>query len=153
VSRTAAATAGGNALVIERYEKELREMGSLRVADAAAFASIQEFTPWYLATHENGAVVRISCTLSQIGEVMKNINAPVVARAATGVCYAYFDNGQGAEAVSSARKAIIEFAPEAQKTKLNLWPAPGPDFELMKRIKHMLDPERLLNRGRLYRQI
>ena len=148
-----AVQAGGNALVIDRYEKELRQIGSLRVADAAAFASIQEFTPWYLATHENGAVVRISCTLSQVGEVMKNINAPVVARAATGVCYAYFDSGQAAEAVSSARKAIIEFAPESQKNKLNLWPAPGPDFELMKRIKHMLDPERLLNRGRLYRHI
>jgi FAD/FMN-containing dehydrogenase len=34
-----------------------------------------------------------------------------------------------------------------------LWPAPGPDFELMKRIKHMFDPEHLLNRGRLYRQL
>jgi glycolate oxidase FAD binding subunit len=148
-----AVQAGGNALVIDRYEKELRQIGSLRVADTAAFASIQEFTPWYLATHENGAVVRISCKLSQIGEVMKNVNAPVVARAATGVCYAYFDNGPAAQAVSSARKAIIEFAPEAQKTKLKLWPAPGPDFELMKRIKNMLDPEHLLNRGRLYRQI
>jgi FAD/FMN-containing dehydrogenase len=76
-----------------------------------------------------------------------------VARAGTGICYAYFKNAEAAEAVSSARKAIIEFAPEAQKTELNLWPAPGPDFELMKRIKHMLDPEHLLNRGRLYRQI
>ena len=78
---------------------------------------------------------------------------PNLARAATGVCYAYFDNPQAAEAVSSTRKAIIEFAPEAQKAELNLWPSPGPDFELMKRIKHMLDPEHLLNRGRLYNRI
>jgi len=150
---TLAVQAGGNALVIDRYEKELRQMGSLRVADEGAFASLQEFTPWYLATHANGAVVRISCTLSQLGDVFKSINAPIVARAGTGVCYVYFDNPEAAEAVNTARKAIMEFAPEAHKPKLNLWPAPGPDFELMKRIKHMLDPEHLLNRGRLYRQI
>jgi len=148
-----AVQAGGNALVIERYEKELRQIGSLRVADVADFTAIQEFTPWYLATFEKGAVVRISCTLSQIGEVMQAVQAPIVARAGTGICYAYFKNAGEAEAVSLARKAIIEFAPEAQKAELNLWPAPGPDFELMKRIKHMLDPEHLLNRGRLYRQI
>ena len=35
-----AVQAGGNAVVIDRYEKELRQIGSLRVADAAAFASI-----------------------------------------------------------------------------------------------------------------
>src|SRR6266699_3521623 len=68
-----AVQAGGNALVIERYEKELRQIGSLRVADVADFTAIQEFTPWYLATFEKGAVVRISCTLSQIGEVMKAV--------------------------------------------------------------------------------
>src|SRR6266576_1116554 len=62
-----AVQAGGNAAVIDRYEKELRDIGSLRVADEAALASIQEFTPWYLAKHEHAAVVRISCTLSEVG--------------------------------------------------------------------------------------
>ena len=38
----------------------------------------------------------------------------------------------------------MEFAPEAQKTKLELWPVSGRDFELMKRVKHMFDPERSL---------
>lgn len=150
-----AVQAGGNAAVIERYEKELEQIASLRVEeDSGALASIQEFTPWFLATHQDAAVVRISCTLSQLGEVIQKLHAPIVARAGTGVCYAYFDNPEpAAEAVSSTRNAIIEFAPEAQKPKLTLWPAPGPDFELMKRIKHMLDPEHLLNRGRLYRRI
>jgi len=148
-----AVQAGGNAVVIDRYEKELRAFGSLQVADAAAFASIQELTPWYLATHEHAAVVRISCTLSQVGEVFQSLQTPVLARAATGLSYAYFDNAEAAQAVCIARKAIMEFAPEAQKPKLKLWPVPGPDFELMKRIKRMLDPEQLLNRGRLYNQI
>jgi len=77
-----------------------------------------------------------------------------VARAGSGVCYAYFDKAEAAgAAVKQMRNAIIEFAPEDRKTKLKLWPNPGPDFEIMKRIKQMFDPERLLNRGRLYRQL
>src|SRR5262249_9574854 len=99
------------------------------------------------------AVARISCTLAQLGDVMKTVEAPILARAANGVCYAYFDKAEAAEAVLPGRKAIMEFAPESQKSKLNLWPSPGPDFDLMKRIKNMLDPDNLLNRGRLYRQL
>jgi glycolate oxidase FAD binding subunit len=144
--------AGGNPSVIDRYERELRELGSFRVSDTPS--PLPEFTPWYLATHENAAVVRISCTLSQLREVVRALNAPVVARAGSGVCYVYFDKAEAAaETVQHTHNAIIEFAPEDRKPKLNLWPAPGPDFELMKRIKHMFDPEHLLNRGRLYRQL
>src|SRR5260370_708777 len=74
--------------------------------------------------------------------------------AGSGVCYAYFDKAEAAgAAVKQMRNAIIEFAPEDRKTKLKLWPNPGPDFEIMKRIKQMFDPEHLLNRGRLYRQL
>ena len=39
--------------------------------------------------------------------------------------------------VARTQDAIIDFAPEIQKSKLNLWPKPGPDFELMKRIKQI----------------
>ena len=50
-------------------------------------------------------------------------------------------------------KAVIEFAPDDTRSKLELWPAPGADFEMMKKVKHMFDPGNLLNRGRLYRLI
>ena len=149
-----AVQAGGNAAVVDRYERELREMGSLEIGDAAAASAIQQFTPRFLASHENGAVVRISCTLAGLGDVVRAVNAPVLARAGSGVCYAYFDDaGAASEVVARTRDAIIDFAPEIQKSKLTLWPTPGPDFELMKRIKRMFDPEHLLNRGRLYSQI
>jgi len=149
-----AVQAGGNAAVIDRYERELRELGDLRIADDAAFRSIQNFTPWYLATHDGAAVARISCTLSQVGQVVGSVDAPVLARAGSGVCYAYFQTADKAqEVIRRGGKAIMEFAPVAQKPKLNLWPDPGPDFELMKRIKQMLDPEYLLNRGRLFNQL
>jgi glycolate oxidase FAD binding subunit len=144
--------AGGNAAVIDRYERELRELGSFRISDTPS--PLPEFTPWYLATHENAAVMRLSCALSQLRDAIQALNTPVVARAGSGVSYAYFDKAESAaEAVERTHNAIIEFAPEDRKSKLNLWPAPGPDFELMKRIKHMFDPEHLLNRGRLYRHL
>jgi FAD/FMN-containing dehydrogenase len=46
--------------------------------------------------------------------------------------------------------AVIEFAPPERKAQLEMWPAPGPDFSLMQRLKDHFDPHRLLNRGRLY---
>jgi FAD/FMN-containing dehydrogenase len=48
-------------------------------------------------------------------------------------------------------KGVIEFSGDSVRPGLNLWPNPGGDFEIMKQIKHMFDPEGLLNRGRLYR--
>jgi FAD/FMN-containing dehydrogenase len=48
---------------------------------------------------------------------------------------------------------VIEFAPEGSRRTFDLWPAPGGDFEIMQRVKHLFDPRNLLNRGRLYRLI
>jgi FAD/FMN-containing dehydrogenase len=45
---------------------------------------------------------------------------------------------------------VVEFSGESARQNLTLWPSPGGDFEIMKRIKHMFDPESLLNSGRLY---
>jgi biotin operon repressor len=87
---------------------------------------------------------------------------PVLARAATGVCYGYFERCDAAAewletAVKRGWRAVMEFAPEERKTSLELWPGPpgGPagDLELMRRVKALFDPSNLLNRGRLYRRI
>src|ERR1700676_3164069 len=51
-------------------------------------------------------------------------------RLQNGVCYAYFNRTEAAaEIVARTPNAIMEFTPEAQKSKLTLWPSPGPDFE------------------------
>jgi FAD/FMN-containing dehydrogenase len=89
---------------------------------------------------------------------MEAFPGPAVARAGTGVCYAYFDAAETAaawikEAMAKNWKAVIEFAPEARKAGMELWPAPGRDLEIMKEIKQLFDPSNLLNRGRLYRLI
>jgi FAD/FMN-containing dehydrogenase len=103
-------------------------------------------------------VARVSCTLKELGRVLDSTEAPVIARGGTGVAYAFFTHFQFAEAwVAEAVKRdwrpVIEFAPEGQKSKLELWPSPGGDLQLMKRVKQMFDPNQLLNRGRLYRHI
>ena len=156
-----AVQAGGNAAAIERYERELAAMGAqaMRAGEDAAFwRAIQDFTPHFLEAHPDGAVVRVSCTLKELKAVMQSAPGPAIARAGSGICHAYFEQADRAAKFAAAtacehRETVIEFAPEGCKETLDLWPRPGPDLEIMKRIKHMFDPQHLLNRGRLYRHI
>ena len=103
-------------------------------------------------------MVRASCTLKNVGAVMESFPGPALARAGTGVCYGYFDEAGASaawikEAAAKKWRAVIEFAPEARKAGMELWPAPGHDLEIMKRIKQLFDPSNLLNRGRVFRLI
>ncbi len=78
--------------------------------------------------------------------------APAIARAGNGVCYGYFENWRDA-----IGRGIVEFAPPEARVDphaaAELWPAPGSDFAIMKRIKEMFDPHSLLNRRRLYARL
>ena len=89
---------------------------------------------------------------------METLGVPAIARAGTGVIYAFFIRSASAaawlpQAASAGARAIIEFAPEAARNQLDLWPAPGTDFAIMEKVKRMFDPDLLLNRGRLYRRL
>ncbi len=151
---------GGNDAVVARCQHEVSALGRstvLSAADAAKFwNSIQEFTPRFLEKFRNGAVVRVSSTLTRLAEIFASVDVPAIARAGSGVSYLYFHRTDAAAkwmatAVKNRWKAVIEFSPEAEKAKLDLWPAPGSDFAMMKKVKHLFDPNALLNRGRLYR--
>jgi glycolate oxidase FAD binding subunit len=153
---------GGNRGAADRYEHEFAEL-----ADGVAYedhrqqtlwAHIENFTPKFLASHADGAVVRASCTLKGLEVVMASFEGPAVARAGSGVCYGCFEQtdaavGWLADAVKRGWKAVIEFAPDVRRQSLELWPSPGNDFAIMQRIKNLFDPSNLLNRGRLYRRI
>jgi glycolate oxidase FAD binding subunit len=153
---------GGSPAALRRYEAELAHIaGRLAVETECPetfWADVESFTPQFLERRPDGAVVRVSCTLKDLAAVMESFPGPAVARAASGVCYGYFDQAE-ATAAWLARtgalgwKAVIEFAPEARKRTLDLWPSPGGDFEIMRRVKALFDPSNLLNRGRLYRRI
>ena len=154
--------AGGNQAAVQRYEDEFAHFAGAQAFEdkdqQTLWRHVENFTPRFLAAHEDGAVVRASCTLKGSEAVMASFPGPAVARAGSGVCYGYFEQAQAAaEWLGSAPraicKAVIEFAPEGSRRTLNLWPAPGGDFEIMQRVKHLFDPRNLLNRGRLYRLI
>jgi glycolate oxidase FAD binding subunit len=154
--------AGGNQAAVQRYEGEFAHFAGAQAFEdkdqQTLWRHVENSTPRFLAAHEDGAVVRASCTLKDSEAVMASFPGPAVARAGSGVCYGYFERAQGAAdwlsgAQRSAWKAVIEFAPEGSRRTFDLWPSPGADFEIMQRVKHLFDPRNLLNRGRLYRLI
>ena len=154
--------AGGNRAAVDRYQRELAGFADGQVLEAerhqALWRSVENFTPQFLAAHDDGAVVRASCTLKDSETVMQSFPGPAVARAGSGVCYGYFERAQDAavwlsSVHGSGCKAVIEFASEESRRTFDLWPTPGGDFEIMQRVKHLFDPRNLLNRGRLYRLI
>ncbi|HUP04438.1 MAG TPA: FAD-binding oxidoreductase [Bryobacteraceae bacterium] len=153
---------GGPRAAAERHQRDLESMGECAVmegdAHSALWSAAEDFTPRYLEPRPEGAVVRASCTLNRVDAVMASFPGPAAARAGSGVCYGYFESSQAAarwlaNAAAEGWKAVLEFAPEEGKSKLDLWPAPGPDLEWMKRLKGLFDPGNLLNRGRLYGRI
>jgi len=154
--------AGGNSAAIDRYEREISQLGGGVAFDNSRqetlWRRIEEFTPAFLATHPDGAVARASCTLKGLEAVMASFPGAAVARAGSGICYGYFERSADAAAwvagaAEAGAKAVVEFAPEEAKSGLDLWPAPGADWEIMRRVKHLFDPDNLLNRGRLYRRL
>jgi glycolate oxidase FAD binding subunit len=154
--------AGGSPAPLHRYEAELARLaGRLAVENhcpATFWGDIESYTPHFLERQPDGAVVRVSCTLKDLGAVMESFPGPAIARAASGVCYGYFDRAETtaewfARTAGQGWKAVVEFAPEARKQSLDLWPSPAGDFEIMQRVKKLFDPTNLLNRGRLYRRI
>jgi glycolate dehydrogenase FAD-binding subunit len=153
---------GGNAAVVARYQRELAALGSSHTLEgepeATFWRGVQDYARTFTEKYAEGAVVRISCTLTQLGEVVSSLDGPVIARAASGVCYAYFvRTDAAAKWLATARqrpwRCVVEFSPESEKARLDLWPVPGDDFAMMKKVKQMFDPGDLLNHGRLFRLI
>jgi glycolate oxidase FAD binding subunit len=151
--------AGGSAAVLDRYSVELAGARVLEGSEESKlWERIREFTSQYLRENENGVVLRISCTLSEVGRVLEALPAPALARAGSGVCYGYFPQAGDLRRIESlyskgVGKSVVEFAPQGVRETAELWPEPGSDFGMMKKVKEMFDPQYLLNRGRLYGRI
>jgi glycolate oxidase FAD binding subunit len=144
--------AGGSPVVLDRYSHELPGARVLEGADEETlWRGIREASPDFLRDHEDGAVLRVSCALSDVGSVLDSMPRGV-ARAGSGVCYGYFDHAVEVRFPAKGTSAV-EFAPQPFRESSELWPRPGDDFAMMKKIKEMFDPPGLLNRGRLYGRI
>jgi len=147
--------AGGSIAVLNRYSRQLTGAQVLEGGDERdLWNKICEFTPAFLDENGGGAVLRMSCALSEVGRVLDWMPATALARAGAGVCYGYFPQAHDLELFTDyGPGAVIEFAPQSFREKASLWPVPGSDFEMMKKIKDMFDPRGFLNRGRLYGRI
>ena len=164
---------GGNRATLERVEREFRELARQRAGtDFLVFGEeeatrcwrgIQELTSTALASDTEMHVIRISATLSRIGDIVAAASAgessrPALIRAGNAVGYVYCSGVDDArECLHAARSqglaAVVEYAPVGQKNALKQWVAPGPAFEVMRRIKDDLDPDHLLNPGRLFNRL
>ena len=88
-----------------------------------------------------------------VGRVLERLPAQASARAGSGVCYGYFEQAADLRH-PPVGTSVVEFAPQNfRENAKRLWPQPGNDFAMMKKIKEMFDPQGLLNRGRLYGRI
>lgn len=141
---------GGSESVMQRYTRELA--GAEVRDDNSLWDRVREFTPYWLRDHPNGAVIRRSTTLQGVSDAIASASGPALARAGNGVVYVYQEDAADA-GLDGSSKGAVEFAPEAAKRSLDLWPRPGSDFPVMQKVKQLFDPKLLLNRGRLYGRI
>ena len=93
--------------------------------------------------------------LAELGDVLDSAPGACVARAGNGVSYLAFDSLDGLQAWMAATQTkpwsrVVEWSSAEVRGKADLWPAAGEDFDLMKRLKLLFDPQHLLNPGRLY---
>ena len=158
------ARAGGTRNVLARYEQELE--GSERITgndEANLWTHIREFTPDYLKRQPGGIVLRVSTTLSDLREVFRMVSGAAIARAASGVTYIYLNSWHG---VGSLRRvaaehgweSVVEYAPDELRDGKELWALRSKAesanaFVMMEKVKQMFDPNRSLNRLRLYGRI
>jgi glycolate oxidase FAD binding subunit len=115
--------AGGSPEVLDRYA---RELPLARMVDESVWDEIRGFTPCFLEQHPAGGVVPLSVKPSEMCAAMQSLRVPAIAR--VGVIYAHY----------------------AENPPPIAW---NGDFAMMKKVKHMFDPDRLLNPGRLYGRI
>lgn len=147
--------AAGNAAVVKRYSRELADAQAIDGDDEEAlWEKIREYTPDFLRRHPSGTVARVSMPLGEAGAVIEAVPGEVVARAGNGVYYVYLaDTETATQWTAEARKRGWRYALEYSSSDLERWPSPGSDFAMMVRVKEMFDPQRVLNRGRLYGRI
>ncbi|MEP6714420.1 MAG: FAD-binding oxidoreductase [Terriglobia bacterium] len=152
----------GNEAVIERSHAEAAKFGPARALpvdeEQRFWSGLENITPRHLEKFKEGAVVRISTTLSACGEALASVDGPAHAHAGSGIVRGWFTRPEPASRWLTAGlkrgwKGVVEYSGEAVRRQLTLWPEPGNDFEIMKKVKNMFDPDGLLNKGRLYDHI
>ena len=148
--------------------------------EAKLWSAIQDLTATVLHRSPDAAVIKASVLLSQVGSVIEGarragsdagLAVATLARAGTGIVYCYLWPESGADKASLTERtsiaceflleetarlggsAVVEQCPAEVKGRISLWAPLGDDFPLMQRLKAQLDPQGILNPGRLYGRI
>jgi glycolate oxidase FAD binding subunit len=117
--------ASGNEEVLHRYARELPQA---HIEDDSAWDAICEFPRRFLIANPGATIIPMAMPPSKMRAAAEKLDVPFIARAGSGTIYAHY----------------IKDAPETPLAS---------DFATMTKVKEMFDPERLLNRGRLYGRI
>jgi FAD/FMN-containing dehydrogenase len=159
-----AVRAVGSPAVLQRYSRELSDAEELTGEKEAEFwRSVREFTPDFLERQPEGVVLRVSTTLKELPSFLSLVPGACIARAASGIAYVYLSSwSAGASLWKAAAEhswgITVEFGPGELRRTAALWQVPKSDagaaaFVMMEKVKHLFDPDNLLNRSRLYGRI
>ena len=145
---------GGSPALVDRYSRELASFETLEgAAEQAFWQSIENFSEAFLTDNINGAIVRVATPLAELATALAAHAGPALVRAANGVAYLYHPTAPTTLTKPTPNAHIVMDAGPATRNAATLWPEPGNDFPVMEKIKQMLDPQHLLNKGRLYGRI
>ena len=86
---------------------------------------------------------RYSTTHTALQGLMEALDGPAIARAGSGVLYGY----QASPPLPDVRGAGKIRHRVTAPPRIDRWPFPGQDFPLMQRVKHMFDPQAVIESG------
>jgi glycolate oxidase FAD binding subunit len=161
------AEAHGNASMVSRYKKEYAEFAQEAGVDfidldgPAAdqlWDDVREFSSRWAAAHPDGGILRVAVAPAKLADSVQLCDGSSVSRAALGVTYVGCSDGEDLQQQlhrlrSQGIRALVEHASAHAKQQLEQWTAPDSSLAVMQRIKTELDPQALLNPGRLFGKI
>ncbi len=104
--------AGGSPAVLDRYSRELSRMRVVEGADEEAlWRGIRESTPLFLRTRENGAVLRVSSVLSDVGRVLESLPEQRIGARGLGCLLWLLRQRSSICGIPPAGASVVEFAP------------------------------------------
>jgi glycolate oxidase FAD binding subunit len=153
---------GGVGPVIERYRRDLEEIGKEAGRTASAALSGQdERRLWAAITdmplemeqrHPAALRLKVTSTIAGTGACLAAVPAgAVVSRAGTGVSYLYAEARDPAAWVAAARRALDPFEASAvvehSPVPVDRWGPTGDDLSMMRQLKQTFDPNGILHPG------
>lgn len=147
--------ASGTERLLARYAAELAGAEVLEgAAETAVWEAIGAMAPRWIADAGGVAVVKLVHPAKAISEIEAASDGAVWSQALNGVTrVACVDAAAVGKAFGLGHVGVVEWSDPARRKGMDLWPAPGGDFELMKQMKSVFDPKGLLNPGRMHGRI